>query len=221
MDRKAVLFLNGHYHTGDRSLAKSLIRKSVPEPLIIAVDGGLAFLQKINCRPAYWLTDLDSAPRIKRGFLSKTRLLIYPPHKDKTDGELAVELSLQHRIFDLTFFGWYDRTYETDHLLGNLLLGRHFLKTTSSLRVSYMSYDQEARFLHDETQTLAGYKGWHLSVIPLSTRITLSLSGTEYAAKRLFIRQGQTVALRNRITYGEARVTVKGTALVLIRRQPR
>lgn len=221
MSRKAFLFLNGHYHEGDRPLTKSLIRRTVPKPLIIAVDGGLAFLQKIDCRPAYWLTDLDSAPRIKRGFLRNTRLCIYPPHKDKTDGQLAVELSLRHRISDLTFFGWYDQTFETDHLLGNLSLGLHFQRMAPSLRIQYLSHCQEALLFHDETRILAGYTGWRLSVIPLNSRITLSLRGTEYSAERLVIRQGQTIAHGNRITAGKARIKVEGTAMVIIRRQSR
>jgi len=221
MNKNAFLFLNGYYPEGDQSLAAKLIRRSTPKPLIIAVDGGLAFLQRIGCKPAYWLTDLDSAPHVKRGFLNRTRLLIYPPHKDKTDGELAIELALQHRISNFTVFGWHDKADETDHLLGNLLLGCRFLKSNPSIRIRYVNDNQEMLLLHNETRTMAGYEGLLFSVIPLSSRIMLSLHGTEYIAKRLLIWQGQTIALRNRFTANKAHIEVGGTALILIRRQPR
>jgi len=193
-----------------------LYRRAKPKPLLVAVDGGLAFIQRIGLKPKYWLTDLDSAPDIKKGFLKNTEILLHQSHKDKTDAELTLDFCTQQRIFDFTFFGWYDRTDETDHLLGNLMLA-HLLKGTGgNIRLRFLGSRQEIHYLHNETKVLNSSKERRISVIPLDNSISLSLRGTEYKARELNVRQGRTIALRNRITAERAMVTVKGSALVII-----
>jgi thiamine pyrophosphokinase len=218
MLKKAFLFLNGHYYKEDRSMVLSLYRRAKPKPLLVAVDGGLAFIQRIGLRPKYWLTDLDSAPDIKKGFLKNTELLLHQSHKDKTDAELALDFCTRQRISDFTFFGWYDRNDETDHLLGNLMLA-HLLKgIRKNIRLRFLGSRQEIHYLHNETKILNSSKERRLSVIPLDRSISLSMRGTEYKAAGLNVREGRTIGLRNRITAGRAVVTVKGSALVIIAR---
>ena len=70
----AFVFLNGYYHRGDRLLVNRQLRRRRPRPLVIAVDGGLSFVQRCGLPPDFWLTDLDSAPTIRKGFLSQAQL---------------------------------------------------------------------------------------------------------------------------------------------------
>jgi thiamine pyrophosphokinase len=216
MPKKAFLFLNGHYYKEDRSMVLRLYRRAKPKPLLMAVDGGLAFMQRIGLRPKYWLTDLDSAPDIKKGFLKNTDILLHQSHKDKTDAELALDFCTRQRVSDFTFFGWYDRTDETDHLLGNLLLAHLLKEAGKNIRLRFLGSRQEIHYLHNETKVLNSSKGKRLSVIPLDRSISLSLRGTEYKAAGLNIREGQTIALRNRIMSERTTVTVKGSALAII-----
>ena len=212
----AFVFLNGYYHRGDRLLVNRQLRRRRPRPLIIAVDGGLSFVQRCGLPPDFWLTDLDSAPTIRKGFLSQAQLLLHPSIKDKTDGELALEFCSRNNLTDITIFGWYDSNGETDHLLGNLLLYENHLKGKRPLRVRYLDSRQEIYPVSNEKQRLVGYRGRRLSVVPISRRIVLTLRGTAFPARELVVNRGQSIALRNRITARQASVTVRGAALILV-----
>ncbi len=215
MGGSAFVFLNGFYPQDDSKLIRGLIRRTRPRPLLIAVDGGLAMLQRLNIKPDHWISDLDSTPRIRKGFLKKIEVHLFPRDKEKTDAELSVELCAQLGIRDVTLFGWNVRGPETDHLLGTLFLSRNLKQKRRGLKLRFLSSRQEIRALNDAPTAYRGYVGHRLSVIPLSASITLTLTGTLYRANQLTIRAGETIALRNEITGKYANVRVEGTALVL------
>ncbi|MFH1701779.1 MAG: thiamine diphosphokinase [Candidatus Zixiibacteriota bacterium] len=213
----AYIFLNGHYHKNDSALARKILRNNRGRRKIIAVDGGIAFLQKMNIKPDIWLSDLDSAPRIKKGFLKNVEIEIYPAEKSKTDSELALDCCLKNKIASITIFGWYDRIYETDHLLGNLLLAMSGKFIKSAMSIKFIDSRQQVYALYDDTTVISGYKNWGLSIIPISSRVILTVIGVKYGAKNKLLRLGQTMSLRNEITSNRASVSIKGKALVIIR----
>jgi len=216
MEGKAFIFLNGFYPKGDNLLVRKLIRRTRPRPALIAVDGGIAFLQKNSVKPDFWISDLDSAPRIKQGFLKNIEVYLYPADKKKTDAELAVDLCAREGYSDITIFGWEARQGETDHLLGNLMLCRDLKGPRRGLQLRFLDSRQEIIPLHDQQTTLTGYKGRRLSIIPLSRKILLSLSGTQYPARGLTVSEGKTVALRNRVTAQKAKIEIAGAGLAII-----
>lgn len=216
MEGAAFVFLNGLYQKGDMAFVGRLIRRRRPKPMVVAVDGGFNFLQKIAIKPDVWISDLDSAPRFKGGVLKNTVVLLYPSDKGKTDAELALEYCVQEKIFDITVFGWDSREGEIDHLLGNLFLCRNRPGPKRNLRLRFLDCRREIMPIHDESRLLRGFRGRRLSIIPIGARISLSLTGTQYPAQHLTIRAGQTLALRNRITSERAQITVKGSGLVIL-----
>jgi len=216
MDGKAFIFLNGLYQKGDMALVGRLIRRSRPRPMMVAVDGGIGFLQKIKIKPDVWISDLDSAPRLRAGFLKNIVILLYSSDKEKTDAELALEYCAQKKAFDVTVFGWDSRDGETDHLLGNLFLCRNLTGPKRNVKLRFLDSRREIISLRDESRSLRGFRGRRLSVIPLSARISLSLSGTLYPAKNLIIRAGQATALRNQITSDAAGISITGSGLAIL-----
>lgn len=214
----AFLFLNGGYQPDDRMLVTRMMRDTHPRPLVIAVDGGLSFLQRCDLRPDVWLTDLDSAPRIKKGFINQTEMLLFPPRKDKTDAELALDFCVRKKMASVTIFGWYDRTNETDHLLGNMLLCRGQAFADGRLRMRFLDSRQEIIPLRNETLTIQGCRGRRLSIVPLSAKVRLTARGLDYPARDLTVHAGQTISLRNRIVADRAVIIVAGMALAIIGR---
>jgi thiamine pyrophosphokinase len=211
----AFIFLNGLYVKDDYRLIRGLVRRSSPRPLLIAVDGGLAALQKLAIRPDHWISDLDSTPRIKRGFLKEIEIHLFPADKKKTDAELALDLCAANGITDITVFGWNVRGGETDHLLGTLMLARNLTRAKRGFHLRFLADHQEIRTIKNGDITYRAYKGHRLSIIPLSSRISLTTSGTKYPARGIIIRAGQTIALRNEIVAQRAKITVAGLALAL------
>jgi thiamine pyrophosphokinase len=216
--RTAIVFLNGHYHAGDKAYLRKLLASLKPSPLIVAADGGLGFLQKTGLRPNVWLTDLDSAPKLKRAFLVGTEVLLYPPEKDKTDGHIALEFCRRRGMSRVIFFGWYDRSDETDHLLGNLLLGCLPELARTKIDLCYLGSRQEVHPLRRGRLIVRNRRGWRFSVVPLDRRVRLSLSGVAYPAESLVISAGDTRPLRNRIVTDRAVVAATGMILVVLSR---
>lgn len=216
MEGKAFIFLNGYYPKGDSLLVRRLIRRIRPRPAIIAVDGGIGFLQKNHIKPDVWISDLDSAPRLKKGFLKNIDVYLYPADKEKTDAELAVDFCAGVGLSEITIFGWEAREGETDHLLGTLMLCRNLKGRRRGLNLRFLDSRQEIVALRDRAIVLKGYKGRRLSIIPLSRKIELTLQGTQYPARGLAVREGETVALRNRITAQKAMIKISGTGLAII-----
>ncbi len=217
----AFIFLNGSYAKDDYRLIRGLVRRTRPRPLLIAVDGGLAALQKLAVRPDDWISDLDSTPRIKRGFLKDIEVHLFSADKEKTDAELAIDLCATRGIAEITVFGWNVRGAGTDHLLGTLMLSRNLTRAKRGLKLRFLTAHQEIRTIKNGGTTYSSHKGHRLSIVPLSSRISLTTTGTKYRARGLVIRAGQTVALRNEIVSQRARVTVAGLALALTASPPK
>lgn len=213
---KAYIFLNGFYHARDRQLVRRQLRAANEKPLIIAVDGGLSFLQKTGIRPDVWLSDFDSAPRIRKEFLEETAIFAFPSEKDKTDAELALDLCRHRKIAAATIWGWYDRGHETDHLLGNLMLSLKFITGPQKIDLEFAGTAQRVFPVRNGRVTIIGSRRRRLSVVPLDKRIRLTVSGVKYPARNLHLCAGDTVSLRNEIIGDKAVVAVIGTALVLV-----
>jgi thiamine pyrophosphokinase len=216
MDGKTFIFLNGHYPRGDRQFIRNLIRRTRPRPRIIAVDGGIAFLQQNTIKPNFWISDMDSAPRIGKDFLDGVEFLLYPPDKGKTDAELALDLCARENLCDITIFGWETRGGEIDHLLGNLFLCRNLMGRKRAIRLRYLNNRREIIALRNETRVLRGYKDRLLSIIPLSSKIILTLKGTRFPADELLVRAGATVSMRNQITANRLFISITGAGLAII-----
>lgn len=90
---------------------------------IIAVDGGLAALDRIGLRPTYIVGDFDTVDAgILEKYQSDTQIVVreFQPEKDLTDGQIAVELALKLCSTRIVLFGATGK--RLDHLLGNLHL---------------------------------------------------------------------------------------------------
>jgi thiamine pyrophosphokinase len=72
----------------------------------------------------------------------------------------------------------------------------------------------EIIFLRDRSYTILDGKGETISVVPLTSRISLTCTGTAFPAHDLTVKRGETTALRNRITGVRARIEVRGQAFV-------
>ena len=90
---------------------------------IVAVDGGLAVVDRLGLCPTYIVGDFDtvSSELLKKYQLEKQVVVRkFQPKKDLTDGEIAVEVALELGSTKIVLFGTTGK--RLDHLLGNLSL---------------------------------------------------------------------------------------------------
>lgn len=206
-----VIFVRGSYRRDSLSFYKKLCRGKY----LVAANGGSAFFKKSGKIPHLIIGDLDSATSLAQITGPKTKLIRHSPRKDKTDSALALEYCLSAGFSEIDIampsFG------EPDHFLGTLLLPtqRKLVQKHKNSKVRIISHKFESRFLCDDSLTITGGNGDTLSIFPLSERVWLTCSGTEYIATDLLLTPGQTAGLRNRIRSNRACLSVRGKALVI------
>ena len=209
--KNAVLFVRGAYRKEHLSFYKRLCRARTK----VAVDGGYAFFKKTGLVPDLIIGDLDSAKGLPRKLHSRTTVVTFPVKKDKTDSQLALEYCIEQgaRRIDIVM----PSVGEMDHYFGNV-----FLLTASNVarwveqggRVRIVNAAFELHYLKNRKLTLRDCTGDTVSVIPLSRRVVLTCSGTEYNVKSAAVSRGQSRPMRNRITAKRAVFSIDGEALL-------
>ena len=106
---------------------------------------------------------------------------------------------------------------EIDHCFGNV-----FLLTSSKVtrwvrqggRIRIVNAAFELFYVKDRSMTLRNCAGDIASVVPLSRRVVLSCTGTEYNVKETVVFKGHSRPMRNRIKTKRAVFAVGGEALI-------
>ena len=107
---------------------------------------------------------------------------------------------------------------EIDHALGNImLLGLPALSSRAANPpgVRIIGRRSEIRLVAGGATTIVDGIGDTVSVLPLSRRVVLSCTGTEYRADGVRLGFGDSRALRNRITSRRAVFRLEGAGLVI------
>jgi thiamine pyrophosphokinase len=205
-----ILFLHGRYPASGLAFYKRLARGKTR----IAVDGGLSFFDKAGLRPDLIIGDCDSIKRDPRKTYPGVNVVVFPAEKDKTDTQLAVEYAIRSGATSIDIvqpiFG------EADHFAGNLMLLASLVEraTPRVLHVRLINTAYEIIFLRDRSCVISKARGDTISVVPLTSKISLTCSGTAFPVKGLTVRRGETIALRNRVTTDRASIRVAGEAFV-------
>lgn len=113
--KRAILFVNG-----DSTPGYSL--KILPSDWLVAVDGGLRHILVSKRLPNLLIGDLDSVSPsdLSSCEVAKVEIIRFPPVKDQTDLELALNLSLERGFKQVVIA--YAQGSRVDHSLANLSL---------------------------------------------------------------------------------------------------
>lgn len=207
-----ILFLHGKYNQNEISYFNTLIKNKIS----IAVDGGLQFFIKSKNRPDLILGDFDSISEKSLKQFSEIEIVKYPINKNKSDSQLAVEFCLKQKAKSITIV--MPSVGEIDHFLGNMMLPglykiRQWIKAGGQFQIC--SHDYEYFYLSDSKKIFKNLVGHTLSIIPLSTKIEISIQGFKYKAVNLIVKKGESHALRNVITAKKAVLRIDGDAVVV------
>ena len=125
----AVVFLDGDY--GDPSWYRVLAARA---DILLAADGGAAFLAAEDITPQAVVGDFDSLDEAVAGILEDqgVELVRHPVRKDVTDGELAVEEALRRGAGEVVLAG---ATGALDHTLGHLAILRRLAASGIAARL--------------------------------------------------------------------------------------
>lgn len=128
---------------------------------IIAVDGGLAYLDKMGITPTRIVGDLDSVDEALLQKYAHVPTIKYPTDKDYSDMELAL---LEVQDFDeITLFGAFGK--RIDHSLYNIVLLRRYPGKL------IMDTGHQIAFCLNKAFEFPTKKGQIISLLPLSDSV--------------------------------------------------
>ena len=113
--KKACIFCNGELKNSVR------VKRTVSNcDLLIATEGGAKHLTCLGLQPEIIICDMDSIATNKWNDENSVVRIPYPPYKNKSGVELAVEYALEQECHEIILIGAVDDCL--DHTLGNIAL---------------------------------------------------------------------------------------------------
>lgn len=207
-EKRAVLFANGRAKPG---FEVSLL----PGDFLVAVDGGLHHLKRLELKPDLLIGDLDSVDASDLAGIIDAGIEVqrFPPAKDQTDLELALEYVLKNDYTQIVIaYPFGDRL---DHTLGSLsLLSRPDM---SGKTLSLDDGLVEARLL-DGSASLTTQPGDLISLIawgmPVDGIIT---KGLQYSLNNESLVPWQTRGISNIALAHSIEIDFRSGRLLIIR----
>ena len=185
---------------------------------IIAVDGGLAHLDRLGVEPHYLIGDLDSLTAEQKTAVSASTIqqITYPAHKDETDLELALCYACQQfpdeEILLVGVLGG-----RLDHLLANLFLLTH--PDLQACPIKIQTAHQQAWLLTPETSPthIQGQIDDLVSLLPLGGDVTVAhTTGLEWPLHEEKLAFGPARGVSNRLTAVSATITISQGYLLIV-----
>ncbi len=214
---KVLLSCNGDYFAQSGDLTEF--------DYIIAVDGGIRHLEKLNIKPDLWVGDMDSAEifMLDNNFVKDIKKEVLPVKKDMSDSDYAVEKALEYGADSITMIGGIGTRF--DHSLFNVNMFLNLAR--DNIICSIHDGMQEIRFLCageflNTNQTCVEYcirekRGKTLSVVPFSDLKSLCLEGFEYNLDTMDISRYSNRTLSNVIKSDNAKINLQsGLALLVL-----
>jgi thiamine pyrophosphokinase len=208
--KQAIIFIDGNL--SNLSRVKKIITK---KDCLIAVDGGVRHILKLDLIPHIIIGDLDSTLLSLQKKLKNFQIkwIKYPTNKDKTDFELAIDLVFKRKYQQIIIVGILgDRI---DHLLANILLLAKVQTENKLVKIKIIEGNKEIFILNKEI-VINGKIGDEVSIIPINKKLEgVVTEGLAYKLNDELLPFGSTKGVSNVMNKSVAKISVKkGVALI-------
>jgi len=199
---RAYIFANGEL--SDLSLVKKRITK---DDFLVAADGGLKHVLKLELKPDLVIGDMDSVEKDK---LKKSYPVINDPDVDQTDVEVAINYLEKKEFKELVLVGVLGR--RVDHLLANVMI-----LAKRKIKISLIEGRQEAFVVRDRVKIEAEESSL-VSLIPLFSDCKgVKTDGLKWNLQGRTLKVGKAIGISNVMVGNKAEVSLKsGTLLVVV-----
>ncbi len=184
---------------------------------VICADGGLEKVQGLNLKPDLILGDFDSVnSSLLNGYRgSGTEIYAFPPEKDFTDMELAVDTAVKRGFKEIVLIGASGT--RLDHTLANIQLLEKYHRQGISIEI--IDNNNHIGIISGKTDINIKKKTEHfVSLVPVTETLEgLTLKGFKYPLNNVTVERGTALLISNEIRSEEGRIILdKGTALIFI-----
>ena len=179
-----------------------------PQDYILAADGGLRHLEKLNIRPQGIIGDFDSLGFVPAG------AEVFPVEKDDTDAMLAARKGLELGFREFWFYGSLDGP-RLDHTIANFQT-LQFLADRGA-RGYLIGNDQIVTVAKEETVTFPEHCRGILSVFCMGRDAEgVTIRGAQYELDRGTLTAGFPLGVSNHFVGKEVTVTAERGSLLLL-----
>jgi thiamine pyrophosphokinase len=183
--------------------------------LTICCDGGIRYLANLKIKPDVIIGDMDSARAGElEGYAARgVKILRYPPDKDATDTQLALEYAqgLKPDVIEI----WGALGGRIDHALANIFLLNQSLK--AGIKTSLIDEYCET-FILDGKTSFADAVGQTVSLIALRPRTeNIELHGFQYPLNNEALDMCNPRGISNIIIGSEATIIGRSGSLLVVR----
>ena len=177
---------------GDLTATRRL-KSQIQKARIIAADGGMAHAETLGVTPELWVGDFDSTPDDLAERHKGVARHAFPPEKDKTDGEIAVDEAMRLGAREIIMVGGLGG--QADHALAHLGL---ILKLGRRRVAAFItSGDEEAYPILNGTHHFDVPRGSRFSVIPFTDLAGLDLDGVKWPLTNRSVPLGSSLTVSN------------------------
>lgn len=184
---------------------------------VIAADSGIRHADTLGLVPELWVGDFDSVSEAMAATYPETPREVFPVNKDKTDGELAVEIALARGATSLLLGGAFGGP-RADHAHLHLSLALRLAE--AGIKVTLTSGLQEGRALLPGWSRFDYHPGTLFSILAFGDLTGLSVTGARWPLDRVTVPFGSSLTISNEVTQELAIELGSGRALVLAHPYP-
>ena len=193
------------------------IQKIIQDKYIICADGAAKYLRQINMVPDLLVGDFDSISSDDLLWMKSKKVNYekFPPRKDQTDTELALEYAFKilPKPKSIIIAGGLGSRW--DHSLANIMLLNNILD--QGIEGKIIS-DNDEIILTETNISINGEIGELLSIIPLTSVVKgITLEGLEYPLQNRDITISSTVGISNVFTANVAKIFIEKGRLLIIK----
>ncbi len=214
--RRAFIFANGKIE-----FPPSILTGLRADDLVIAADGGTLHCQRLGITPGVIIGDFDSLGNDLLEAYKRMGVIIirYPPHKDETDLELAVESVLREGYTTVLIAGALggrlDMTLANIFLLGLPELAGIDIRLVDGIEEVFLIHPYQTA--EEEGRWIDGQPGDRVSLLPLGGPARgIFTSGLYYPLRGETLYPERTRGVSNQMTASQAQVSLEEGQLICI-----
>ena len=177
--------------------------------IIIAVDGGVAYLERFGYEPDIIIGDFDSLGSVPEG----NNVIRLKPEKDVTDMFAAIETGVSHGFNEFEIFGATGG--RLDHTLANIQLAA----SLAQKGIKHLIHGDGYRIVALENGEVAfdDSNSGYISVFAHSDVCSgVSIEGLKYELKDASLTNNFTLGVSNEFAGKKSKISVKNGTLVII-----
>jgi len=206
---RAIIIANGEINN------ISIIEQSICEgDYIIALDGGLKYVDKAGIKPNVIVGDFDSVDMglVEKYRLKNVELQSFPVRKDFTDMEIGIDIAAKAGAEEIVLLGALGG--RLDHALGNVLN----MQQAANMGISISIIDEAQHvFLLKKGRKFKYKKDTTISIIPLTEQVTgVKTTNLSYPLNNETLFMGFSRGLSNVFDEDEAEIIFSGGILLVI-----